>query len=158
MAYCPTWYTRPFQGLLALRKAWKVEYYPQPPKSTYGGFGAPEQRLPSRSLEARAWQIKTTSEVADLSESQFSEFADNWRAETMLMSSPTQRSANLWHLRILTLGKRAIPFVIAEMQKRDHDWFSTMMALAGEDAAEAARTFDEGVDMWVSWAAKKGYV
>ena len=93
----------------------------------------------------RAWvgAWKTAEEVVvgdtqtDL-ETTFHRLADEWRNETWFISSIKKRISHPAHLKIIGLGRPAIPLIIKEMRSSPDHWFFALEAITREDPAPNA--------------------
>jgi hypothetical protein len=65
-------------------------------------------------------------------ESQFQSLADRWRQEIGEQSSLTRIISNRHHLRIVTLGERAVPLILKDLQRKPAPWFAALQAITGE--------------------------
>lgn len=52
---------------------------------------------------------------------------------------------------IMAMGKDALPFILALLQKAPGHWFYALRFIARKDVAESANTFAEAREMWLNW-------
>ncbi len=83
--------------------------------------------------------------------------AEKWRKETGMFASIAQRAMHPSYLRIIGLGRQAIPLLLEELRERPDHWFWALRAVAGEDPVVAGSDFDEAVEAWLRWGREHGY-
>ncbi len=90
----------------------------------------------------------------------FSRYAEAWRDETSFLSSPAKKHLNENYLKIISLGKAAIPFILAELRDRPSDWFLALRVLSGENPVqgEDASNFQAVVNAWLRWGEANAYL
>lgn len=103
-------------------------------------------------------QIKTDAPAALAAE--FRALADQWQAETGLLSSPTQIAAHPAHRQIIQMGPPALPLILQEMQRRPGHWSLTLRAITGENPAPpAAAGYTRKIAAaWLDWGRRNGYL
>lgn len=84
-------------------------------------------------------------------EKTFSEQVDRWKKETIHLSSISKAISHPSYLRVIGLGKPALPLLIRELQERPDHWFAALEAITGENPVPEHATFDEAVKAWVDW-------
>ena len=89
---------------------------------------------------------------------EFNRLVKKWKEDTLFMSSITQMAAHPAYLRIIGMGQPALSLVLKELREDPSHWFLALEAIAGQNPAENAATFDEGVEAWLSWGRMKGYI
>jgi hypothetical protein len=90
-------------------------------------------------------------------ENTFYRLANEWRNETWFVSSIKKRIAHPSHLKIIGLGRPAIPFIVREMRKSSGHWFWALEAITREDPAPNAEDISELETAWLTWADAHGY-
>jgi hypothetical protein len=85
----------------------------------------------------------------------FREHADRWKTDTGHMSSITRAIAHPSYLRIIGMGKKAIPLLLKELRERPDHWLVALNAITGEDPAPEGANFTEAVAAWVKWGEAK---
>ena len=91
-------------------------------------------------------------------EREFRNIADEWRRDTGHLSTMTDILLHPAHFRIVSLGRRALPFIMSEVKQRRGHWFTALAAITGESIAADAMSYDQAVDAWLSWGRANGYV
>jgi hypothetical protein len=93
-------------------------------------------------------------EVEDL----FDLYVEQWRDETMMLSSVHAKVMHPSYQRIIGLGLQALPLILAELKEFPDDWLWALAAISGEDAAPEGSTYQEAVAAWLKWGEDKGYI
>jgi hypothetical protein len=101
----------------------------------------------------------SVSGVADIT-GEFRLLANEWYEETGPESSLTRITANPNYLRIIALGRRAIPLILRELQKQPAPWFVALRALTGEEnvGKQHAGNFAKIAREWTQWGKTNGYL
>jgi hypothetical protein len=66
-------------------------------------------------------------------EERFRRLAARWKAERLPHSSSTRLTDHPAYQEIVALGRRAIPWLLAEMEREPDHWFRAMKHLAGRN-------------------------
>lgn len=106
------------------------------------------------------WKTAKEAPVADTQtelETTFHRLADEWRNETWFISSIKKRISHQAHLKIIGLGRPAIPLIVREMRRSPDNWFWALEAITHEDPAPHAENMQQLADAWLAWAKKHGY-
>jgi hypothetical protein len=77
--------------------------------------------------------------------------AQEWKEETSHWSSLSKAFAHPSYLRIIGLGKLAVPLLIRELQEQPDHWFIALEAITGVDPVPSSATFDQAVHAWIDW-------
>lgn len=88
----------------------------------------------------------------------FDALADQWRNDTLLLSSVDRMAMHPAYQRIIDMGPQALPLILHELQARPDHWFWALHAIRGEDPVQSGATFDEAVETWLSWGRERGYI
>lgn len=93
-------------------------------------------------------------------EAQFRALADQWRRETGLLSSSTQKTAHPAYQEIIGMGAAAIPLILREMQERGGHWFAALRAISGENPVprEYAGQIPRIREGWLEWGRLQGHI
>ena len=62
------------------------------------------------------------------------------------------------YLRIMGMGRAALPFLFKELTERPDHWLVALNAITGEDPAPRGSAFNEAVEFWLAWGRAKGYL
>ena len=95
--------------------------------------------------------------TAPTAEEFFREHADRWRRETGHLSSLTRAIAHPSYLRIIGMGKLAVPLLLKELKERPDHWLVALNAITGEDPAPEDANFSEAVAAWIKWGKSKEF-
>jgi len=90
-------------------------------------------------------------------EHEFRAHVEKWRRDTRHTSSIAKMITHSSYLRIIGMGKTAVPFLLRELKDRPDHWLVALNAITGEDPARVGSTFIEAVDAWLNWGAVKGW-
>lgn len=90
----------------------------------------------------------------------FNELRDAWRNETAHVSSMTTRVLHPSYQRIIGLGRRALPLLLAELRDRPAQWMWALRSITGDDpvppAAKGALRKER--DAWLEWGRQRGLI
>jgi len=101
----------------------------------------------------------TTPEPASLS-AQFQALANQWKAETALLSSTSALVAHPAYQAIIGLGPRVIPLLLRELEEEPVHWFEALKAITGEDPVPPehwGRIPAMAAD-WLAWGRSRGLI
>jgi hypothetical protein len=85
----------------------------------------------------------------------FRKQVQTWKDETKHCSSVKKAVGHRSYLRIIGLGRPAIPLLIRELQERPDHWFVALESITGEDPVPPTATFDQAVQAWVDWWSRR---
>ena len=90
----------------------------------------------------------------------FRELADQWRAQTLYLSSTTAIATHPAYQRIIGLGPQVLPLVLGELARQPGHWFWALAALTGEDpVADADRgNLPAMTTAWLRWGRENGWI
>jgi hypothetical protein len=89
---------------------------------------------------------------------EFERLVKTWRADTKFTSSVHQMTLHPAYLRIIGMGRPALPLILTELEKRPDHWFAALYAITGanpvpdEDAGRVKRMAKH----WLDWARRHG--
>ncbi|MBI4284381.1 MAG: hypothetical protein HY670_00565 [Chloroflexi bacterium] len=91
---------------------------------------------------------------------EFNELASHWHDETGHLSSPSTITGTDTYLKIISMGKPAIPFILKDLQERGGHWYRALRILSGTDPVppEAKGDVPQMKECWLRWGREKGYV
>jgi hypothetical protein len=89
----------------------------------------------------------------------FRELADQWKKETIHMSSLTDMVLHPAYLQIIAMGKSAIPYLIDELRTDPDHWFVALSSITQEDpvSPEDEGNLEAMTESWLEWADHNGY-
>lgn len=90
----------------------------------------------------------------------FRELAALWKQETGHLSLLSQRVTHPAYLRIIAMGRSAVPHILADLQHTPEHWFHALFTLTGANPVPAnfAGTISDAADLWISWGRQRGYI
>ncbi|NEP78512.1 MAG: hypothetical protein F6K39_10170 [Okeania sp. SIO3B3] len=113
-------------------------------------------------LEKQKSELKKYLARKSQTEAKFKKLAEQWKSETMFLSSITQMSIHPAYQQIIGLGPDVIPLLLRELahnNESDH-WFWALSAITGENpiTEEQRGRISQMKEAWVKWGKSKGYV
>lgn len=81
----------------------------------------------------------------------FDDLVAEWKRETLLESSMTNRMLHRAHQRIIGMGPAAVPLILAELEREPDYWFWALTAITGEDPAEGTTSLNAARRRWLEW-------
>jgi hypothetical protein len=90
----------------------------------------------------------------------FRRLSTSWRDQIGLDSSLTNILGNINYLKIIALGKKAVPLILTELQGAPMPWFTALQAITGENPVDAnsAGDFRRMADSWLQWGRERGLI
>jgi hypothetical protein len=101
-----------------------------------------------------AWQAGEEEHV------RFRALAERWKSETAHQSNVAKRALHPAYQEIIGMGERAVPLLLAELQREPDDWFWALHAITGANPVPPADRGDlrATAEAWLRWAREKGYL
>lgn len=98
-----------------------------------------------------------------LEEKEFRRFLslkNQWKDETLFVSSGTVLISNSAYREIISLGSAAIPWIIREMKKNNDHWFYALEKITGVNPIKKKNigVVENMKKDWIDWASNKDYV
>jgi len=92
-------------------------------------------------------------------QSQFKELAALWHDETDAASSPTVKLLHPAYLKIIALGKAALPFIFEELARQPAQWFVALESITRENPVPQ-KCYDtrQAVQAWLDWGKTNRYI
>ena len=89
----------------------------------------------------------------------FRELAEAWRGETSFLSFMQQRALHPAYQRIIGMGPRAVPLLLARLAQKPAHWFWALHAITGADPVpqESQGNLKGMTTAWLAWGAEHGY-
>jgi hypothetical protein len=89
----------------------------------------------------------------------FRQLAARWKAERLPHSSSTRLTDHPAYHEIVALGRRVIPWLLAELQREPDHWFRALKQLTGVDPVrpENRGNIDAMAADWITWGRGQGY-
>lgn len=91
---------------------------------------------------------------------EFTQLAEEWRAETGHLSSATQIAMHPAYQRIIGLGEPAIPLILEALRERGGQWYWALNAITNASPVPADQEGRvQGMnEAWLDWGARHGYI
>ncbi len=87
----------------------------------------------------------------------FEEQAKKWDKETRLLSSINAIVMHPSYLRIIGIGKQALPLIFERMKETPGHWFVALQAITGENPVDNDADFAKATEQWLSWGKSRGF-
>ena len=91
-------------------------------------------------------------------QAEFHILVEQWKADTVASSLVQQQVRHPAYQRIVGMGPRVVPLILAEMRRRPDHWFWALHAITGEQPAPASSTFAEATEAWLAWGKARGLI
>ena len=89
---------------------------------------------------------------------EFQTLADQWKKDTLGISSVSDMVMHPAYQRIMALGKAALPFILQDLQQSGGHWFHALNYIVGEDVAAGTNTVADARAAWLEWGYKNGHI
>lgn len=92
-----------------------------------------------------------------LTQEVFDYLAMRWKEEIQGMSNPNMMYNNVYYMRIVSFGWKAIPFILRDLEKEVSPWFSALRVITGENPTkkEHQGRFVLIAEDWLNWGAQE---
>ncbi len=87
----------------------------------------------------------------------FDSLVEKWRADTLYLSGANIELHPAYR-RIMSMGDRVLPLILADMQRSGGHWFRALEAITGANPAQNASTVTEGIAAWLAWGRLRNLV
>ncbi len=90
----------------------------------------------------------------------FSDLRDAWQRDTAHISSMTARVLNPSYQRIIGLGHRVLPLLLAELRDRPAQWTWALRSITGEDPVHPNErgALRKEREAWLEWGRLRGLI
>jgi hypothetical protein len=95
---------------------------------------------------------------ADRLRPEFSVLADQWRTNTRHLSLVAKKITDPAYLRIIGMGKPALPLLLEVLRDKPSHWFAALRAVANTDPAGPTANPSEARKAWLDWGKAEGYI
>ena len=95
---------------------------------------------------------------ADRLRPEFSILADQWRSNTRHLSLVSKKITDPAYLRIIGMGRPALPLLLEALRDKPSHWFAALRAVANTDPAGLAANPSEARKAWLDWGKSEGYI
>lgn len=94
----------------------------------------------------------------DLIEAKFRQLHQEWKAQTVALSSTHEIALTPAYQQIIGLGVEALPLILADLRATQDHWFWALKAISGDDPVsyDDRGDVDAMTSAWVRWGQAKG--
>lgn len=119
----------------------------------------PHASIVVRDRRGGDWDVKHPVVRTDRSELRriFDGLAEEWKSATWHISSVRRRISHPAYLKIIGMGKEALPFIFDDMRKEPAHWFWALEAITRENVAPDCTSLREVHEAWLDWGKAHGY-
>ena len=105
-------------------------------------------------------QYADAVEVQPADRARFTELADQWEQETVLLSNSAQAAAHPAHRQIVSMGEPVVPLILERMRSQGGHWFHALGEITGAaPVAPGARGDIAAMQQaWLDWGGRNGVV
>jgi hypothetical protein len=122
----------------------------------------PATQIPEQTsvTQQRRQEKARLNEIDPALEREFRALADQWRRETMMMSSTSDIVSNFAYHQIIGMGEKAIPPILRELQESGGHWFWALRAITRTNPVkpEDRGNVRKMAQAWLEWGRRRGYV
>ncbi|SKB13023.1 hypothetical protein PL11201_460032 [Planktothrix sp. PCC 11201] len=92
-------------------------------------------------------------------EAKFNTLAEEWRAETRMLSLVTQKSMHSAYQRIIGMGQPVVPLILRDLEQKPDHWFWALRAITGDNPvkSEQCGRMKLMAQAWIQWGKEHGY-
>ncbi len=103
--------------------------------------------------------IVNTTEHPTLAE-QFESLAQQWKAETALLSSTTAMTGHPAYRAIIALGPGVVPLLLRDLEREPAHWFEALQAITGADPVPSEQwgNIPAMAMAWLAWGRHQGLI
>ena len=100
-----------------------------------------------------ASQILTDELPGELVRSKFRRLVEQWRGETLFISSSTEKMTHPAYQRIIGMGPAVVPLLLRELQEQGGHWFWALRAITEEDPVNPVDVgrMRKMTEAWLQW-------
>jgi len=156
------WGTIPVEGIRVSQRDQGKSNFPQQYKSATP-VGSAQSRfvvLESKQNIPYPHSIKIHPKRREKIEETFYKLLEEWREETLMLSSLEEMIMHPSYQMIIGLGKRAVPLLLKELKKEPDHLFWALHVITRKDptSEEDAGDLQKMASSWIKWGEKKGYL
>jgi hypothetical protein len=116
------------------------------------------QKVVSHEYEWPGTGTTTTVTTTSDTELLFEQLADQWEMDAELTSRSSKAVLHPAYQQIIGIGSPAIPLLLARLRDNPGHWFWALAAIAREDPADGAESFDAAREIWLTWGRDRGWI
>lgn len=132
---------------------WNIEEQTLDSTDLQGAEGSPELGTESNLDLERASRLLMEELSETLLEHKFRRLVEQWRGETLFISSSTEKMMHPSYQRIIGMGPAVVPLLLRELQERGGHWFWALRAITEEDPVnpEDVGRVRKMTEAWLQW-------
>jgi hypothetical protein len=116
------------------------------------------QGSPNEGNRRGDFHVEVGEDSDSVREEQFQALCKQWKQETEAFSSVTDIVMHPAYQRIMSMGKQALPFILADLRDASGHWFHALEYIAGSDVAATASNMSSAKSAWLEWGYRNGYI
>jgi hypothetical protein len=89
---------------------------------------------------------------------EFESLSAQWQRDTRYLSQVSKKITHPSLLRIIGMGKPAIPLILEALRKKPAHWFVALRATTNTDPAKQDDTPSQAREAWIAWGIFNGYI
>jgi hypothetical protein len=105
-----------------------------------------------------SFSVPNIARREDTGKAMFYRLFVQWRKETGAVSIAQQKHYHPTYLKIIGMGERAVPFLLAEVEKGSRYLFVALEAITGENPAWHASSIYQARRAWIVWGLEHGMI
>ena len=104
-------------------------------------------------IEGSLWfqLISAQNKLVEPPAVKFKRLAGEWRRDTRFVSAVRRKMAHPAYLKIIGMGKDALPFILKDLDDRPADWIPALISITDENPANPDDNFEQAVRAWLKW-------
>lgn len=93
-------------------------------------------------------------------ETKFRKLADQWRKETMFVSSSSEKLFHPAYLKIIGMGWSVVPLILKELEQKGGHWFLALRSITDEDPVQPENKgqIKKMTKDWLEWGRRNHYL
>lgn len=105
------------------------------------------------------YPVSAMPKVLEEIDQTFTNLVQQWRNETIGISSTTDLVMHPAYQQIIRMGSVVIPMLLREVERKSGRWFHALCEITGEDPVplEKRGKTKEMTQIWLDWGKAKGY-
>lgn len=90
----------------------------------------------------------------------FEALAQQWKAETALLSSTSAMVRHPAYRAVIALGPPVVPLLLRDLERERAQWFEALQAITGEDPVTPDQwgTIPAMTEAWLRWGRDRGLI
>lgn len=98
--------------------------------------------------------------MKEITYNDFLSLTEKWNEETRIISNPSVIYANQNYLDIISIGTKAIPWILKDWETSDRHWFDALYKITGENPIQSINSGNiiKMKEDWILWAINNKYI